>query len=97
MLRFKLAAIRKQRRLTRLQLAAIADVHADTITLLERGLAAGIQFDTLARLCEALNCQPGDLFEVEMDNHRIPVLGGPDEDEIIVRRLEQPGGIVGAD
>lgn len=29
------------------------------------GAAAGITFDMLGRICEALECEPGDLFEVE--------------------------------
>jgi putative transcriptional regulator len=29
------------------------------------GAAASITFDMLGRICEALECEPGDLFEVE--------------------------------
>ena len=93
-LRLKLPALRKEHRLTQRQLAAIAGVRPDTISALERGQTTGIQFDTLARLCEVLDCQPGDLFELELDDHQIPVLGGPDEDDIIMRRLEQSATMV---
>ncbi len=49
---------------------------------------AGYQFDTLARLCEALGCMPGDLLLFEpADGHEAPVLGGPDEDELLARRV----------
>ncbi len=88
-LRLKLPELRRERHLSQRQLAAVAGVRPDTISALERGKTTGIQFDTLARLCEVLDCQPGDLFEFELDNHQIPVLGGPDEDDIILRRLEQ--------
>ncbi|MGH2350157.1 MAG: helix-turn-helix domain-containing protein [Chloroflexota bacterium] len=89
--RLRLPVLRAQRRLSQRQLAALAGVRADTVSALERGDSAGIRFDTLAGLCEVLECQPGDLFELERDAHRVPLLGGPDEDEIVERRLREPG------
>lgn len=91
MIRVRLPQLRAERRLTQRQLAAMAGVRPDTISALERGETAGIRFDTLARLCEVLDCEPGDLFELEQDAHRIPVLGGPDEDELVRGRLLEPG------
>lgn len=32
------------------------------LSLLDRNLRDGIDFDTLSKLCEVLNCQPGDLL-----------------------------------
>lgn len=93
-IKFVLPMLRKSHRLSQRQLAALAGVRPDTISALERGQSTGIQFDTLARICEALNCQPGDLFELELDEHEVPVLGGPDEDEILRQRLRQPGRTV---
>ncbi|MDP9374767.1 MAG: helix-turn-helix domain-containing protein [Chloroflexota bacterium] len=83
-----LPVLRARRRLSQRQLAALAGVRPDTISALERGSTAGIQFETLARLCEALHCTPGDilLFEGD-DDHEAPMLGGPDEDGIIVQRI----------
>jgi len=69
----------------------MAGVRPDTISALERGETAGIRFDTLARLCEVLDCEPGDLFELEQDVHRVPVLGGPDEDDLVRHRLKESG------
>jgi putative transcriptional regulator len=68
-------------------LAALAGLRPDTVSALERGDAGGIRFETLASLCEALDCQPGELFELECDEHRVPVLGGTDEDDIVRERL----------
>jgi putative transcriptional regulator len=84
----RLPALRAERHLSQRQLAALAGVRPDTISALERGDTAGIQFETLARLCEALGCTPGDIliFE-EAQQHRPPVLGGPDEDALIRARL----------
>ncbi|MBI2939760.1 MAG: helix-turn-helix domain-containing protein [Chloroflexi bacterium] len=90
----RLPVLRARRRLSQRQLAALAGVRPDTVSALERGDTAGIRFDTLARLCEALDCEPGELFEIEHDAHRVPVLGGPDEDDIVRRRLAEPGARV---
>lgn len=90
-IRVRLPLLRAQRQLTQRQLAAMAGVRPDTISALERGETAGIRFDTLARLCDVLGCEPGDLFELEQDTHRVPVLGGPDEDDLIRHRLLESG------
>ena len=83
-----LPTLRARRRHQHRQLAALAGVRPDTISALERGDTHGIQFETLARLCEALHCTPGDILLFDRaDEHEAPVLGGPDEDEILARRL----------
>ena len=33
------------------------------ISLLKSGKVKGVRFETLEKLCEALECQPGDLLE----------------------------------
>ncbi len=90
----RLTVLRAQRHMSQRQLAALAGLRPDTVSALERGKSAGIHFDTLARICEALDCEPGELFELETDSHRAPVLGGPDEDEIVRQRLQEPLRIV---
>ena len=87
--RLRLPLLRAERRLSQRQLAARAGLRPDTISALERGDTRSIQFDTLARICEALDCQPGDLFEYEADAHRVPVLGGADEDAVVRERLRE--------
>ena len=87
----RLPVLRAQRRLSQRQLAALAGVRPDTVSALERGESVGIRFDTLARLCDALGCEPGELFELELDRHQAPVLGGLDEDHLIRQRLADPG------
>ena len=91
-----LSRIRERRRLSQRQLAAIAGMRPDTISALERGKSTGIQFETLARLCDVLDCEPGDLLDVERDRdaHEVPVLGGPDEDAILEERLRSRGKVV---
>ena len=35
------------------------------LSLLRTGKVKGVRFETLAKLCEALDCRPGDLLDVE--------------------------------
>jgi putative transcriptional regulator len=35
------------------------------LSLLRSGKVKGIRFETLAKLCEALECKPGDLLDFE--------------------------------
>lgn len=90
----RLAVLRAQRGLSQRQLAALAGVRPDTVSALERGAVAGIRFETLASLCEALSCGPGEIFDVQADTHAVPILGGQDEEELVRTRLEAPGSRV---
>lgn len=35
------------------------------LSLLKSGKVKGIRFDTLVKLCDALDCEPGDLIDIE--------------------------------
>lgn len=37
------------------------------LSLLRTGKVKGVRFETLAKLCEQLDCTPGDLLSVEPD------------------------------
>jgi putative transcriptional regulator len=82
--------LREERKLSQGELAARAGVRRDTVSALERGKTQGIQFDTLARLCEALACEPGDLL-ILVEVEPPLVLGGDVEDAIVRERLANPG------
>ncbi len=45
-------------------LAEIVGITEQNISLLKSGKVKGIRFETLAKICEALDCQPGDILEV---------------------------------
>lgn len=45
------------------ELAEIVGITEQNISLLKSGKVRGIRFDTLAKICQALECQPGDLLE----------------------------------
>lgn len=55
----KVLAARKVKART---LAATIDVSETHMSLFRSGKVRGVRFSTLAKLCEALDCQPGDLL-----------------------------------
>ena len=87
--RMRLRAMRKARGLSQRQLAACSGVSLNRLSALERGMTAGTTFWTLARLCEALKCAPGDLFEALEVEREVPILAAEDEDDIIRWRRAQ--------
>jgi putative transcriptional regulator len=56
------------------ELAAYVGITEQNLSLLKSGKVKGIRFSTLAKICERLACQPGDIMEW------VPGVGG-DEDE----------------
>ncbi len=54
-----------QRKLRSRELAAAVGITEQNISLLKSGKVRGVRFDTLARICEVLQCQPGDLLEFQ--------------------------------
>lgn len=51
-----------QRRMTLTQLAEKVDITLANLSILKTGKAKAIRFSTLSALCQALDCQPGDLL-----------------------------------
>ena len=58
-----IAELRKQKKLTQRQLADLVGVDTSTIRNWERNRGGVETFMRLAKLCEALDCQPQDLFK----------------------------------
>lgn len=48
-------------------LAVFVGITEQNLSLLKSGKVKGIRFDTLSRICEALECQPGDILAWEPD------------------------------
>lgn len=44
-------------------LAAYVGITEQNISLLKSGKVKGVRFSTLGKICEFLDCQPGDLLE----------------------------------
>ena len=43
-------------------LAEYVGITSANLSLLKQGKVRGVRFETLARICEYLDCQPGDLL-----------------------------------
>ncbi len=48
-------------------LAEYVGITEQNLSLLKSGKVKGIRFDTLEKICEFLQCQPGDLLEFVPD------------------------------
>lgn len=54
-----------RRKIKSRELAAYIGITEQNLSLLKSGKVKGIRFGTLERICEYLDCQPGDLFEYQ--------------------------------
>ena len=55
----------------KMQLSTLAEqvgITPQNLSIIKTGKARGIRFGTLEKLCEVLNCQPGDLLVYEKDS-----------------------------
>lgn len=52
-----------RRKIRSRELAEHVGITEQNISLLKSGKVRGVRFDTLARICAVLDCQPGDLLE----------------------------------
>jgi putative transcriptional regulator len=56
-----------RRKMRSKELAERIGITEQNVSLLKSGKVKGVRFDTLERICAALNCQPGDLLEYRPD------------------------------
>ena len=56
-----------EKKMTSRALAAFVGITEQNLSLLKSGKVKGIRFDTLSRICEALECHPGDILAWEPD------------------------------
>jgi putative transcriptional regulator len=59
----KLDDVLHARRMTLTELSSRVGITLANLSILKTGKAKGIRFATLEAICEALDCQPGDLLE----------------------------------
>lgn len=59
----RLDVVMAQRKVKGKDLAAQVGITEQNLSLLKSGKVKGVRFETLAKLCAALDCQPGDLLE----------------------------------
>jgi putative transcriptional regulator len=70
----KLDDVLHDRRMTLTELSGRVGITLANLSILKTGKARGIRFATLEAICEALDCQPGDLLQFR---------GGEQEDETV--------------
>jgi len=73
----KLDDVLYARRLTLTALSERIGIALANLSILKTGKARAIRFSTLEAICQALECQPGDLLEYVPDAH---AAGGGDPD-----------------
>ena len=66
--RVRLDVVMAERKVRGKYLAAEIGITEANLSLLKSGKVKGIRFETLAKICDVLNCQPGDLLEVLPDD-----------------------------
>jgi len=54
-----------RRKMRSRELAARVGITEQNLSLLKSGKVKGVRFETLGRICEILDCQPGDLLGYE--------------------------------
>ncbi|MCW8926885.1 MAG: helix-turn-helix transcriptional regulator [Xanthomonadales bacterium] len=54
-----------QRQMSLTELSESVGITMANLSILKRGKGRAIRFSTLLALCEALNCEPGDLLKIE--------------------------------
>ena len=54
-----------KRKMSSGELAEKVGITAANLSILKTGKAKAVRFSTLAALCKALDCQPGDILEYE--------------------------------
>mgnify|MGYP005994495043 CR=1 FL=1 len=59
----RLDVVLAQRKMKSKDLAEAVGITVQNMSLLKSGKVKGVRFETLAKICEVLECQPGDLLE----------------------------------
>lgn len=60
----QLGALLDERDMTLVELSDLVDITTANLSVLKNDRARAIRFSTLLAICEALECQPGDLLTV---------------------------------
>ena len=57
-----------QRKMSLTELSEEVGITLANLSILKRGKAKAIRFSTLVAICEALQCVPGDILELEQES-----------------------------
>jgi putative transcriptional regulator len=64
-----------KRKMRSKELADRIGITEQNVSLLKSGKVKGVRFDTLEKICEVLQCQPGDILEYSLDAAQIKKAG----------------------
>lgn len=59
-----------KRKINLSELASKVDITLANLSILKNGKAKAVRFSTLEAICQALNCQPGDILEFVPDEEK---------------------------
>jgi putative transcriptional regulator len=68
----KLDVMLSERKARSKDLAAYVGITEANLSLLKQGKVKGVRFETLEKICEYLQCQPGDLLVYAPDGDPLP-------------------------
>ena len=55
------------RKMSLTELSQRVGITMSNLSILKKGKAKAIRFSTLEKICEVLECQPGDILEFQLD------------------------------
>ena len=64
---FNIDVMLAKRKMSVTELAECLGITIANVSILKNGKAKALKITTLAKLCDALDCQPGDLLEYRKD------------------------------
>ncbi|MGM9533588.1 helix-turn-helix domain-containing protein [Intestinibacter sp.] len=67
-IRINLDVVLAQKKMSVTELSEKVGITMANISILKNGKAKAIRFTTLDKICEALDCQPGDILEYTKDD-----------------------------
>ena len=59
-----------KRKMSLTELSQRVGITMSNLSILKKGKAKAIRFSTLEKICEVLECQPGDILEFQLDKYQ---------------------------
>ena len=69
---FNIDVMLAKRKMSVTELSQRVGITLANISILKNGKAKAVKVSTLLKLCEALDCQPGDLLEYRKGDEEVP-------------------------
>ena len=67
------------------ELSELVDISVQNLSVLKTGKARAIRFSTLDKLCQALECTPGDLLEYQTRGYSLRMIRDGGTDSVLLR------------